>query len=244
MAKDRAPGPRFHTTRWSLIAAAKQASSTEAKAALAALCELYWYPLYTFIRRLGHDADDARDITQAFFVTLLEKKSIRAADRRRGRFRSFLLASCKHFLSKERDRAAALKRGGGRIPFSLDFEAGEQSYLREPAHSMTPERLYERRWAILLLDRLMTRLEDEYARADKGPLFTRLKQTLTGDAENAPHAQTAAELDMTEGAVKVAAHRLRQRFRALLREAIAETVATPEEIDDEIRLLFAAVRTD
>jgi RNA polymerase sigma-70 factor (ECF subfamily) len=240
MSRSRS-GARFATTHWSLVHAAGRPSSAQARAALASLCEAYWYPLYAFIRRRGHSADDARDLTQAFFATLLDKGYLRAADKSRGRFRSFMLAACQHFLSKERDRTAARKRGGGRIPMSLDFDAGENRYLQEAAHELTAERIYERRWAITLLDRVMVRLHEDYARAGKSELFERLKDSLAGESCET-YGQTAAALGMTPGAVKVAAHRVRKRFRALLCDEIAQTLSAPEDLDDEIRLLFAAVR--
>jgi RNA polymerase sigma factor (sigma-70 family) len=242
MAKSGHGGPRFATTHWSLVRAAGGPSSAEAKAALEALCEAYWYPLYAFIRRRGHGPEEVRDLTQAFFATFLEKRFLHAADCRRGRFRSFLMATCANFLGKELERGRALKRGGGRRTFSLDFEAAEGRYLREPADEMTPERLYERRWAMTLLDRVVTRLGEEYALAGKSPLFGRLRGTLTGDHGSATYREIGEELGMTEGAVKVAAHRVRRRFRELLREEISRVVSAPEEIDDEIRLLFEAVR--
>ena len=244
MSQSQAGGSRFATTRWSLVQAANRSSSLDARAALAVLCEAYWYPLYAFIRRGGQGPEDARDLTQAFFATLLEKRYLRAADRQRGRFRSFLLVACRRFVSKETERAHAAKRGGARPPLSLDFAAGESRYLHEPAHEMTAERLYERRWAMVLLDRVVAGLEEDHAQADKALLFQRLRNTLTGESADSAYSQIAADLGMTEGAVKTAAHRLRRQFRRLLREEIAQTVSTPEEIDDEIRLLFAAVAPD
>ncbi len=243
---DRIPesGKRFATTHWSMVQAACAPASAEAQEALATLCEAYWYPLYAFVRRRVQHVEEARDLTQAFFATLLEKGYLEAADQQRGRFRTFLLAACGHFLSKEKDRARSLKRGGGRPAISLDFGDGEIRYLREPAHSMTAERLFERRWTLTLLDRVLGSLSDEYAGVGKTPLFERLKVALIGEANGLSYAQMAADLGMTEGAVKVAAHRLRKRFRDLLRGEIETTVATPDEIDDEIKLLFEAIRSD
>lgn len=227
-----------------MVRAARGPASAEAQEALATLCEAYWYPLYAFVRRRGHSSDDARDLTQAFFAKLLEKGYLQAADQHRGRFRTFLMAACGHFLSNEQNRARTLKRGGGRAAIPLNFDDGESRYQREPAHSMTPERLFDRRWALTLLDRVIGLLGDEYARAGKTPLFERLKAALLGESVGPTYAQSAADLGMTEGAIKVAAHRLRKRFRTLLREEIGTTVATPDEIDDEIGLLFEAIRHD
>ena len=228
----------FATTHWSMVHAASGPARDEATIALASLCETYWYPLYAYVRRRGHGADDARDLTQAFFAKLLEKGYVHEADRARGRFRTFLLAALGNFLNKEFDREQALKRGGGRRLFSLDFETAEGRYLREPAESMTPEQ----RWALTLLDRVMAFLRDEYARMGKETLFKRLEESLLGDSAGSTYQETAEALGMTEGAVKAAAHRLRGRFREILRAEIREIVSTSDEIDDEIRLLFVALR--
>lgn len=232
---------RFATTRWSLVLAAGRRTSPQSGDALAALCAAYWYPLYAYIRRSGHTADLAQDLTQAFFTRLLEKNYLRAADRNRGKFRSFLLASLKHFLANERDRAAALKRGGGRPLISIDLPAAERRYAHEPTHDLTPEKIFERRWALELLDQVLARLREESIRTAKANVFDRLKVFLAGEKTDASYAQLATELSMTEAAVKVAVHRLRRRYRALLRDEIAHTVATPDQIEDEIRQLFAAV---
>lgn len=243
---DRIPesGKRFATTHWSIVQAACAPASVEAHEALATLCEAYWYPLYAFVRRRVPNIEEARDLTQAFFTTLLEKGYLQAADQQKGRFRTFLMVACGHFLSKERDRARALKRGGGRAAISLDFGDGENRYLLEPAHLMTAERLFDRRWALTLLDRVIGSLGEEYARAGHKALFEHLKVVLIGEPTGMSYAQMANELGMTEGAAKVAAHRLRNRFRILLRDEIGATVAKPDEIDDEIKLLFEAMRGD
>jgi RNA polymerase sigma-70 factor (ECF subfamily) len=231
----------FATTHWSLVAAARDRASPEARDALAELCRAYWYPLYAFIRRKGHAADAAQDLTQEFFTRLLEKDFLGAVDRARGKFRSFLLAACQHFLANEYDRAAAQKRGGGRAHLPLDFRAAEDRYTHEPAHALTPERLFERRWALTLLDDVLVRLQAEFDEAEKGPLFDRLKAFLTQPAETAPYRELAAGLAMTEGALRVAVHRLRRRYRELLEAAIAQTVETPDQVAEEIRCLFTAL---
>ncbi len=236
---------QFATTRWSLVTAARDPAEPQAQAALAELCELYWYPLYAYIRRHGHNADDAQDLTQEFFARLLATKALAGVDRRKGRFRSFLLAACNHFLANERDRANALKRGGGRAPLSFSINALEaESRFQaepEPSHELTPERLFDRRWALTLLEQVLSRLSAEMTRSGKSPLFEHLRPALLGEHGAPPHAETAARLGMTEGAVKLAIHRLRQRYRTLLTEEIARTVDEPGEVDDELRDLFAAV---
>lgn len=231
----------FHTTRWSMVVAAGNRKAPDAQAALAALCETYWPAVYAFIRRRGHDADTAQDLTQAFFCRVLEKNTIGEADRGRGKFRSFLLSAVKFFLANEHDRAAAQKRGGDRRKLSLDFGSAESRLSLEPTHDDTPERLFDRQWALTVLERAMARLRAEHSAGDKLALFERLKGSITGGDDAASHAETAAALEMSEGAVKVAAHRLRKRYRDLLRAEIAETVADSTEIDDEIRDLFAAL---
>jgi RNA polymerase sigma-70 factor (ECF subfamily) len=237
-----APPPGgFATTRWSLVRAAADPSAPESRAALAALCGVYWYPLYAFVRRQGHDADRALDLTQEFFARLLERDDLAAVDRSKGRFRSFLLAACTHFLCNEHDRAHARKRGGGRAPLPINAALAEGRYGREPSHNETPELLFERRWALALLDQVLARLRQEYVAVGKGRLFEQLKGHLTGAGEGLPHARAAAELGLSEGAVKVAVHRLRKRYGELLRDEIAQTLDDPAEVEDEIRALFAAL---
>jgi RNA polymerase sigma-70 factor (ECF subfamily) len=238
-------GPRsFATTHWSLVLAAAHGRRPDARAALATLCETYWYPLYYYVRRRGYRAEEALDLTQAFFATLLEKESLRVADPERGRFRSFLLASLNHFLANEWDRARARKRGGGRKAISMDVDDAERRYLREPADNLTAQKLFEREWALRLLKRVLADLRRECARDGKERLFDRLKGFLGGEAPGASYSHVGAELGMTEGAVKMAVHRLRRQYRRLLRARIAQTVASAEEIDDEIRQLFTALETD
>jgi RNA polymerase sigma-70 factor (ECF subfamily) len=232
---------RFHTTHWSLIAAARSGGSPQAQAALAALCETYWYPLYAFIRRQGHSMEDARDLTQEFFARLLEKDYLGSVDQEKGKFRSFLLACCKHFLANERDKSRAQKRGGGREPLSFDADAAESRYTAEPSHNLTAEKLFERRWALVLLQNVLARLRVEQERAGKGPHFDQLKVFLAGERGAQRYAQVAEALGTTVGALKVAVHRLRGRYRELLGEEIARTVNDPADVETEIRNLFAAL---
>jgi RNA polymerase sigma factor (sigma-70 family) len=232
---------RFVTTHWSLVLAAGKGTGADAQEALASLCQTYWYPLYAYVRRQGHQPDDAQDLTQAFFARLLEKHYLQSADPERGRFRSFLLTAFKRFLSKEHDRERTKRRGGGMKLLPLDFEAGERRYSLEPAHEVTAERIYEQRWALTLLDQVFARLRDEFNQAGKQKEFNCLKVYLTGEAGAPSYQEVAAELEMSEGAVKVAVHRLRRRYRDLVREEIAQTVAGPEDVDEELRHLFAAL---
>jgi RNA polymerase sigma-70 factor (ECF subfamily) len=228
----------FDTTHWSVILAAGQRSSSGSSEALSALCQSYWYPLYAYARSAVRNADEAQDLTQEFFARLLEKDYLAVAQPQRGRFRSFLLTVFKRFLANEWDKARAQKRGGGRSPISLDFAAGERRYVCEPADDLTPERIYDRQWALTLLDRVLARLRAEFVQAGKDKHFDQLKAFLTGQKAAVSYAEVARELDMTEGAAKVAAHRMRRRYRELLRAEIAETVSGPEEVEDEIRRLF------
>lgn len=231
----------FATTRWSLIVAARGPDAPRAHEAISHLCEAYWYPLYAYIRRRGHSGDDAHDLTQEFFARLLERDFFGAADPAKGRFRAFLLASCKHFLANEHDHAVAQKRGGGRPVASLHPGNAESRYGREPSHDATAEKLFERRWAVTLLDRVLARLREEFAARGKETQFDRLRVFLVGDQNQATQGAAAAELGMSAGAVKVAVHRMRLRYRELLREEIGHTVEGPEQIDEEIRDLFAAL---
>jgi RNA polymerase sigma factor (sigma-70 family) len=230
---------RFATTHWTVVLAAREGNSPEAREALAELCSVYWYPLYAFIRRQGLDAHEAQDSTQEFFTRLLEPDFLLAVDRAKGRFRSFLLACCKHFLANERDRARARKRGGERLPVSLDFVAAEGCYVREKTQGISPEKLFERRWALTLLDQVLARLRDEFAAAGQTDYFDRLKAYLPGDRSAGTYEQFGAEFGMSEGAVKVAVHRLRRRYREFLREEIARTVGDGDQVEAEIRDLFA-----
>ena len=234
----------FPTTRWSRILAARDGDSdaSEARGALADLCRAYWYPLYAFIRRRGHDPESSRDLTQEFFARLIEADFLAGVDRARGKFRSFLLAACTHFLANRRDFERAAKRGGGRRVLSIDAAEAEGRYGLEPSHRLTPEALFARRWALTVLSQTLDRLRDEHRAAGPAQLarFEALRATLTGDGGRVPHAELAVRLGLTEGAVQVAVHRLRRRYREVLRDLIAATVDDPSEIDDEIRDLFAA----
>ena len=230
----------FATTRWSLVAAARDPAAPETRRALADLCGLYWYPVYEYVRRRVSDHHQAQDLTQGFFARLLEKHDLAAADRSRGRFRSFLLTACQHYLANQHDHDTAKKRGGGVDHLPLDFGDAAGRFALEPAGADTPERAFDRRWALELLARTVDQLRAEYAESGRARLFDALKGCLTGGAD-VSHAELAEQLGMTVGAVKVAMHRLRQRYRDRLRAGIAETVATHEGVDEEIRDLFAAL---
>jgi RNA polymerase sigma factor (sigma-70 family) len=229
------PGPsHFPTTRWTLVVAASDPQRKEARSALASLCDNYWYPLYAYLRRRGYPTDQAQDLTQEFFMRVLEGRYLDRADPEKGRFRSFLLTSLKFFVADEEDRQRARKRGGGEL-VSLEFSSGEERYQREPAHDETPERIFERRWALSVLDRVVERLRDEFVHHGR-PDFERLKVFLLGQS-GAPYAALAREMNTSEGALKVAIHRLRKRYRELFRQEIADTVADPAEVESELRFL-------
>ena len=231
---------RFATTHWSVVLAAQEDDSTEARKALAALCEAYWEPLYAFVRRQGYNPDDACDFTQGYFARLLEKKYLSSVHPTKGRFRSFLLVSLRHFLSDERDRERALKRGGEKTIVSMDAEDAETGYRLQPSDHLTPETLFERRWAQTVVTRALDRLRKQYRARGKEALFNELRPLLTGEDEAVPGRQAANTLGISEGAVRVAIHRLRQRFGAALREEVAETVS-PSEVDSEIRHLLTVI---
>jgi RNA polymerase sigma-70 factor (ECF subfamily) len=229
---------QFNTTHWSVVLSAGRSESTRAQESLAQLCKVYWYPLYAFVRRQGYGPDDAKDLTQEFFARLISKKYLDDVDRSKGKFRSFLLASLKHFLANEWDKAQAQKRGGGQVFIPLDAHSAETRYRLEPSHEMTAEKIYERRWALTILEEVLKYLREEYVREGKVKLFEELKDVLAGASDSASYAEIAGKIGMTEGAVKVAVHRMRHRYRALLRAEIANTVENPAEIDDELRHLF------
>jgi|ERR1043166_3228256 RNA polymerase sigma-70 factor (ECF subfamily) len=233
--------PVFLTTHWSLVLSAAGEASPAAREALEQLCRAYWYPLYSFARRTGRPPADAQDVTQGFFAYLFEKQLLRRADPESGRFRSFLLGSFKHFLAHEHERATALKRGGGQMPVSLDQLEPEERYSIEPATEASPETLFDRQWAEEQLDRALHRLRDDYASSGRAGLFDLLKDYVWGDKNALTLAEIASRIDLTEEAVKKAVQRLRSRFRECLREEIAQTVATPDQIDEELRHLRAAL---
>jgi RNA polymerase sigma-70 factor (ECF subfamily) len=233
--------PVFVTTHWSVVLTAGRTDTTRAHDALAKLCQTYWYPLYAYVRRRGQSPEDAQDLTQEFFARLLEKNWVGNADQTKGRFRSFLLSAMNHFLADEWDKARAQKRGGGVPAVPLQFDAAETRYGVEPADPTTPERIFERRWALTLLEEVLSHLRAEYAQEGKADLFATLHPCLVGERTAQPYAELAAKLGTSEGMVKSAVHRLRQRYRQLLRDEIANTVAGTEEVDEELRHLFAVL---
>ncbi|MBT6157624.1 MAG: sigma-70 family RNA polymerase sigma factor [Planctomycetaceae bacterium] len=232
----------FATTRWSIVISAGRDSSPNSTQALESLCEAYWYPLYAYVRRRVPDVSEAQDLTQAFFVELLEKNYVGTATPDRGRFRAFLLTAFKHFLSKQWEKAKAQKRGGGRAPISLDFDAADSSIRIEPESGLTAEQFYDQQWAITLLGQIMQRMEKEFDGDGKSQQFHELKGFIIGDHAGTTYAQAAEKLNMTEAAAKQAGSRMRRRYRELLREEIAQTVQGPNEVDDEIRNLFAILQ--
>ena len=230
----------FATTHWSVVLAAAKEETPEAAAALERLCRTYWYPLYAYVRREGYNPADAQDLTQEFFARLLARNSLAQVAPEKGKFRSFLLAAMRHFLSDQRDRARAAKRGGGQEVLSLDAQEAEERYRLEPVDRLDAEKIYERRWAMTLLEQALFRLRDESAAAGKAELFERLRRFVAGDSD-ATWGEAAAELGLSEGAMKIAVHRLRARYRALLRDEIAHTVADPTEIEAEVRYLMRVI---
>ena len=237
------PTQQFRTTRWSTVLAAADRSSPGHPQALASLCEAYWYPLYCFVRRRSCDAAEAEELTQEFFLRLLEKDYLRNVSQGKGKFRTFLLVCLRRFLANEWDRRTAQKRGGGRPIASLDLEEAAERYRLEPADEMTPERAFERRWALTVLERVVVSLAEDMAASGKARRFEALKVYLTGEGDALPYAQAATLLGMSEGAVKVAVHRLRSRFREKLRSEVAETLADPREVDEELQCLLSALCT-
>ncbi len=235
------PVPVFVTTHWSVVMSAATGESTDAGSALEHLCQTYWYPLYADARRRGHSVEDAQDLTQAFFARLLERHWVADADRQRGRFRTFLLPAMSRFMADEWDKARAQKRGGGITHVPLQLDEAETRYGCEPPDERTPEQYFERRWALTLLDAVLRRLQAEYAREGKAQVFEALNSALAGGRESQPYAQLASRAGMSEGAVKVAVHRLRKRYRHMLREEIARTMAVGADVDEELRQLFAVL---
>jgi len=240
---DHTSAARFPTTQWSRVARAGDPAAPEARAALAELCQAYWYPLYALIRRCGYPPEEAADLAQDYFARLLEKGTLAAADPCKGRFRAFLRTDCGFFLADARDRRNALKRGGGAALVAIEARDAEGRYRVEPADELTPDRLFDRAWVLALLDRVMRGLAAEYAAAGRSALFERLEPALSARPDAEPYAMIAARLGMTEAAVQQAASRLRKRYRARLRAEVGGTLDEPDEaaIDEEIRDLFAAL---
>jgi RNA polymerase sigma-70 factor (ECF subfamily) len=230
----------FATTRWTLVLAAGKRSTRQAEVALEELCRTYWYPLYAYIRRHGHAREDAEDLAQTFFARLLARNYLEGLRSEKGKFRAFLLAALKHFLATEWNRANRQKRGGGATPLSLDWQSADSRYEIDPADNLSPDKLYDRAWAVTLLEHVVGRVREESAAEGKSQLFEQLKPFLTVGKSAIPYAEAAVALDSTEGAVRVAVHRLRHRFRELLREEIRQTLSDPTQVEEEIQSLFAA----
>ena len=233
--------PVFVTTHWSVVLSARQKDSPQSLVALETLCRTYWYPLYAYVRRQGHSPHDAQDLTQEFFARLLEKDYLKAAAQEKGRFRTFLIVALKRFLANEWDRLRAQKRGGGVRAVSLDTELAEQRYQVEPLADASADRVFERRWALTLLDHTMARLREEFTSAGKAKEFDLLKACLTAERGEISYGQIAAGLGMSENTARVAVHRLRRRFREVFREEIAHTVSRPEEMEEEVRYLMSVL---
>jgi RNA polymerase sigma factor (sigma-70 family) len=228
----------FVTTHWSVVVAAGHHDTAQAQAALEKLCRAYWYPLYAYVRRRGQTVEEAQDLTQEFFARVLERHWLARADQARGRFRTFLLTAMERFLANEWDKLRALKRGGGQRNIPIQLDSAETRYGVEPADTRTPEQAFEHRWALALLDEVLGQLEAEFRARGQEESFAALKPCLVGERASQPYADLAARLGMEEGAVKVAVHRLRQRYRELLRAEIANTVASPAEVEAEMHHLF------
>jgi RNA polymerase sigma-70 factor (ECF subfamily) len=236
------PTPRdgFATTRWTVVLAAGRKSTPQADLALDELCRTYWYPLYAYVRRHGHSHEDAEDLVQAFFARFLEKNYLEGLSAERGKFRAFLLAALKHFLANEWDRAHRQKRGGGATILSLDWQDAAARYAMDPADPLSPDKLYDRAWAVALLERVIGRLQGENQAENKTKLFEHLRPFLMVGESAIPYAEAAARCGLTDGAVRVAVHRLRRRYRELLRDEITHTLSDPALVDEELRGLFQA----
>jgi RNA polymerase sigma-70 factor (ECF subfamily) len=230
----------FVTTHWSVVLSAQDPLSPRSREALESLCGAYWYPLYSYARRAGHSPPDAEDLTQGFFARLLQKDYLKAAARDKGRFRTFLLVALKRHLANEWDRQHAQKRGGFAPVVQIDQDLAESRFASEPAHHLSPDLLFDRQWAMTLIERAMTQLRQEYAASGRTQLFEHLHHCLARDESALPYAEIGARLNLSEAAVKMAVHRLRRRYREILQHEIAQTVSTPEEIEEEIRHLFSA----
>lgn len=234
-------GNRFTTTRWSIVVAAGGPRSPNARAALSTLCESYWYPLYAYSRRRGHTHQDAQDLIQSFLASLLESEGLRVVDPKRGKFRSFLLTALKNFSAKQWRTESTQKRGGSSVILSLDYHEAEGRYFCEPEDERTPETIFEHKWAIAILESAMKKLSDEQRSAGKQARFDLLKMHLGGDSEQVPYRELASTLGISEGAIKVAVHRLRARYGQILRDEISQTVSNPGDLDNELRAIFDAV---
>ena len=239
--KTASTGGIFATTHWTVVLTAGRGGSRLAEVALEELCHTYWYPLYAYVRRQGRSREDAEDLTQGFFARLLEKNYLEGVTSDKGKFRAFLLMALKRFLANEWDHASRQKRGGGVAPLSLDWQDAEARYQINPAHELSPDKLYDRAWAVVLLERVITRLRDENGTEGKAGLYEQLKPFLMLGKSEIPYGQAADSLKMSEGAVRVAVHRLRKRYRELLREEITQTLANPAQADEEMQALFSAL---
>jgi RNA polymerase sigma factor (sigma-70 family) len=242
MSSDESSNQHFVTTHWSVVLAAGQADGAAALPALEELCRTYWFPLYAYVRRRGLQREEAQDLTQEFFLRLIEKRSLRLANSERGKFRSYLLTSLKHFLINEWEKARAVKRGGVQSFQPVAWEDAESRYLAEPSRDLTPDQLFDKRWAVRIVERAQHRLRDEYGAANKLALFEQLQGHVWGDGATG-YADSAARLNTTEGALRIAAHRMKERFRDLLREEVAHTAASADEVDAELRYLVSVLRT-
>ncbi len=234
------PGQWFVTTHWSVVLSAQGRDPTRSTEALEALCRTYWYPLYAYARRMGHSPADAEDLTQGFFARLLEKGFLDTAAREKGRFRTFLLTALKRFMANEWDRRHAQKRGGFAVTVPIDQDLAETRFASEGAHNLAPDLLFDRHWAMTLLETTMARLQREYLESGRAKLFEYLRDCLARDESALAYAEIARRLSLTEPAVKMAVQRMRKRYREILRDQIAQTVSAPEEIEAEIRQLFSA----
>ncbi len=232
-------GAAFATTHWSVVLTAGQGSEAQASAALEQLCRTYWYPIYAYVRRQGRTPEDAQDLTQEFFVRLLQTNSIARAEPGRGRFRSFLLGALKHTLADQQARATAQRRGGGRTLLSWDQLKGEERLRAERTDELSPEQAFDRHWAISVLEQASERLSAEYNTPEQTRVFRELKPYVTGDSSVAPYAATASRVGLSESAVKSAIHRLRHRYYALVRDEVAQTVTNHEDLEEEIRYLMS-----
>ena len=232
---------RFATTHWSVVLAAGDNASPQHEQALSRLCQTYWFPLYAYLRRRGYDKHQAEDWTQAFFIQMIDKRRLSGVSPKPGKFRSFLLTALKNFVSDEHDRARAVKRGGAQTTLSMNFETAETQYTLEPTDELSPERLFERAWALAVLEQTMNRLEAELTNTNKKELLDSLRVFVCGEPTTVTYRDVATRLHMTENAVKVTVHRLRRRYRELLRNEIAQTVLMEDQVDEEIRYLFTAV---